>query len=126
VEPRVRIEITQCRAERTTGHWLVTWRVCNDGPDPLGLQAAWIPHGRFRGEGRLPLSVQVAAGESSDLDFTVAASEPPGTLVKNAFLILRVTNAGQSWRIFTRMRIEFDVDAVPRPIVEVVTEQFIQ
>jgi hypothetical protein len=99
--------------------WRVAWRGINAGASPVFLEAAWIPHGRFRGEGRIPLDVEVAPGASHCLEFRVHAREAPGTLVENAFLILRLPE----WRVFVRMRIEFDVDARPRPIVEQVTTQ---
>jgi hypothetical protein len=51
----------------------------------------------------------------------VRAREEPGTRVDNAYLILQVSTDGQAWRIFTRMRVEFDTQAAPRPIVEVIT-----
>jgi len=95
----------------------------NAGPAALGLEAAWIPHGRFRGDGRMLLSSELGARESRRLDFGVSAAEPPGTVVENAFLILRVSSEGRAWRIFTRMRIEFDAESTPRPIVELVTTQ---
>jgi hypothetical protein len=128
VEPRVSLSIIECRPDDVatgTGktRWRVSWGVRNIGPAALGLQAAWIPHGRFRGDGRLPLSGELEAGESTRLEFGVSAAESPGTVVENAFLILRVTSEGRDWRIFTRMRIEFDAQATPRPIVEAVTTQ---
>jgi hypothetical protein len=103
--------------------WRVTWLITNEGSDPLALQAAWIPHGRFRGDGRLPLSGDLPAESSRRLSFDVTAAEPPGTVVENAFLILRVDYAGQPWRIFTRMRVEFSSTGAPTPVVEVVTQQ---
>jgi hypothetical protein len=126
VEPRVRLEVVECLATDTPGRWRVTWRLHNDSPEVLVLQTAWIPHGRFRGEARLSLSERVGAGDAARLTFIVSAAEAPGTLVENAFLILRVGLAGRAWRIFTRMRIEFDAQATPKPIVEVVTTQSIE
>ena len=46
-----------------------------------------------------------------------------GTIVENAFLILRASVSGAPWRIFIRMRVEFDASAVPVPVVETVTTQ---
>jgi hypothetical protein len=100
----------------------VVWRVRNDGPDQLSLEDAWIPHGRFRGDGHIPLRVVIEPGTSGLLDFSVAADEPPGTVVENAFLILR---AG-AWRLFARTRVEFDNLARPVPMVETVTAQSLQ
>jgi hypothetical protein len=127
MEPRVRIEVVDCPAgSQPVGLWRVSWLVHNDEPGPLELHNAWIPHGRFCGQGRLPLSVRVPAGGSARLHFSVHAAEPPGTVVHNAYLILQVSGNGRAWRIFTRMRVEFDAQAQPRPIVEVITSQSIQ
>jgi hypothetical protein len=103
--------------------WTAAWLLHNAGAQPLELEAAWIPHGRFRGDGRLPLAVVIDPGASHELEFAVTAEEPPGTIVENAFLILRVRVSGAAWRVFVRMRIEFDPAAVPVPVVETITTQ---
>jgi hypothetical protein len=103
--------------------WAATWVVHNAATQPLDLEAAWIPHGRFRGDGRLPLSGQVGPGDAHELEFLVTADEAPGTVVDNAFLILRVRVQRAAWRVFIRMRIEFDAMSVPTPVVEAVTTQ---
>jgi hypothetical protein len=122
VEPRVRVNVADVQA-LNPARWQVSWLVHNDGPASLALDAAWIPHGKFRGDGRLPLSGDLPAGESTQLAFLVTAHEHPGATVENAFLILRVLSQGQTWRIFTRMRIDFDAQAIPRPLVELITVQ---
>jgi len=106
--------------------WLTTWLVHNAGTQPLALEAAWIPHGRSRGDGRLPLAGQIGPGQSRELEFSVTAAEAPYSVVENAFLILRVSLQRVAWRIFIRMRIEFDAAAVPMPVVEVVTTQSLE
>src|SRR5438874_811525 len=106
--PRVRVEVLSAQAESQPGRWRVSFKVDNLGDTPLALQSAWIPHGRFRGDGRLPLACQLAPGDSTRLEFGVTAQEPPGTRLDNAYLILQAASAGRGWRIFTRMRIEFD------------------
>ena len=130
--PRVRVEVVDvvpCVADRApaASRWQVTWLVHNDSPEPLAFEAAWIPHGRFRGDCRLPLAAAAAPGAATRLEHSVTATEPPGTIVENAFLILRVTQPpGERWRIFIRMRIEFDAHAVPHPIVEAITTQSLE
>ena len=106
--------------------WVATWVLHNAGNQPLELEAAWIPHGRFRGEGRLPLSAQISAGASQELAFVVTADEVPGTVVDNAFLIVRLRIQQAAWRIFIRMRIEFGASAVPLPVVEAITTQSLE
>jgi hypothetical protein len=101
------------------GDWRVTWAVHNDGPMPISLEAAWVPHGRFRGEGRMPLALTVEPAHDARIELMVHAEEPAGAVVENAFLIVR----SPGWRIFTRMRVQFARDGSPRPIVELVTTQ---
>jgi hypothetical protein len=95
--------------------WQVTWRITADVP--LGIEEAWVPHGRFRGRERLRFQPPLAV--PTDLQLAVLADEAPGTVVENAFLILRVTGG---WRVFVRMRVDFD-SVRPRPTCEVVTLQ---
>jgi hypothetical protein len=124
VGPQVRVDVDACR--RDASRCSVRWRITNLGRQWLRLEDAWIPHGRFRGDGHVPLSVEIAPGQSTRLELTVSASEPPGTIVENAFLILRVRTTAGAWRVFARMRIEFDAHAEPVPIVETVTAQSLQ
>src|SRR5437868_223797 len=116
VGPRVSVVVGEVQAIGD-GRWQITWRLTNDGPDSLDLEAAWIPHGRFRGDGRMPLSTHLDPGGSAQLTFAVTARERPGTSFENAFLILLALSHNEPWRIFTRMRIEFDAQAVPRPVI---------
>jgi hypothetical protein len=124
--PRIRIEISSCQREGAHGPWLVTWSVHNDGTEPLRLEEAWIPHGRFRGEGRLALDSVVQPGKSIALSLRVLSDEAPGTMVENAFLILRATAGGEAWRLFARMRVGFDADGRAAPVVESMTAQSLQ
>lgn len=124
MEPRVAVRSMGCRpAGDDSRRWRVSWGVHNLGPSPLELETAWIPHGRFRGDDRLRLSGQIAPDGSRELEFTVTAMEAPGTVVENAFFIVRVIVQGSAWRIFVRLRIEFDTTGVPTPVVEAITTQ---
>jgi hypothetical protein len=53
----------------------------------------------------------------------VACGEPAGTVVENAFLILRVLWGDRPWRIFARLRVVFDQHGVPENSTEVITTQ---
>jgi len=106
--------------------WQAAWLLRNRGPSAVELTDAWIPHGRFRGDGRIPLAVELAPGASHSLQFFITADEAPGTSVENAFLILRARIGAKPWRIFLRMRIEFDAAAVPQPVVETITTQSLE
>jgi hypothetical protein len=107
----------------------VTWLIHNEAASALLIEDAWVPHGRFRGEGHVPVNLLLGPGESTTLDLTVSAAEAPGTIVENAFLILRVSSpAGgePGCRLFARMRVEFPGDGAARPVVETVTTQSLQ
>ena len=132
--PSLSVSRVTCRAVSGCGvqhpgdavRWTCTFVLHNEGTLPLELEAAWIPHGRFRGDGRLPVSGQIGPGATQELEFAVTAEEPPGTIVENAFLILRVRVAGAAWRVFIRLRIEFDLAARPTPVVEAITTQSLE
>ena len=102
--------------------WRVIWRIHNQGDSAVSIESAWVPHGRFRGQGRLALQPvrRIDAGQATELELLVHAQEEPGTVVENAFLILLLSSR---WRVFTRMRIEFDSEAKPWPVPEVLTLQ---
>jgi hypothetical protein len=116
MEPHLRIEVESVRPAGA-GAWQVSWRLASQG-EPVALESAWVPHGRFRGAGRLTFAPPRPLPLT--LDMLVQADEAPGTLVENTFLILRLSSG---WRVFIRMRVEFDAEAVPHPIPELVTLQ---
>lgn len=119
--PRLLVEPAAGRAGPAPGRWLVACRVQNDGPRPVELLASRLPHGRFRADERaLEPTVQLGPGESALLERWVACSEPPGTVVENAFLILRLLAGDRPWRVFARLRVTFDPGGVPRPTCEAV------
>ncbi|MBI3057806.1 MAG: hypothetical protein HYY81_00615 [Deltaproteobacteria bacterium] len=78
--------------------WLVAWRVRNLGQRPLQILSGRLPHSRFR-----------------------ACSELPGTIVENAFIILRVLWLEEQWWAFVRLRVTFDELSGPLSITEVIT-----
>lgn len=122
--PHVRVE----QASRTAGpaddRWLVSWDIQNLGRQPLSLLTARLPHSRFRTEERkLTPTPKLEPGESTRLEVSVACREPPGTVVENAFLILRVLWMEEPWRVFTRFRVVFDEHGGPQAATELVTTQ---
>ena len=122
--PRVLVEQASRRAGSASDQWLVTWQVQNLGQQPLQLLAARLPHSRFRSaERELVPRPQVLPGEHARLEFSVACSGLPGTVVENAFLILRVLWMEKPWRVFARLRVVFDEQSGPQTTTEVVTMQ---
>ena len=122
MEPSVRILLESCRPSGSAGRWRIAWRVHNDADQPLKIHDAWVPHGRFRGDGHLPINLTIDPGGSGRIELGVSAAEEPGTVVENAFLILRA----DLWRIFGRMRVEFGDDRAPQPYVVRVSAQSLQ
>jgi hypothetical protein len=124
IGPRVSVEQAARRAGTASDRWFVTWDLRNLGQHPLQLLAARLPHSRFRSEerelGPLP---SLLPGERARLEFPVACGGPPGTIVENAFLILRVLWREEPWRIFARLRVIFDEYGGPQATTEVVTVQ---
>jgi hypothetical protein len=122
--PTVVVESARPRAASADGRWLCTWRIKNRGQEPFQLLAVGLPHSRFRSEEQeLSPAPKLLPGESARLALAVACREPAGTVVENAFLILRVLWGEQPWRIFARLRVVFDQRGAPENSTEVITTQ---
>jgi hypothetical protein len=111
--PQVGIDhLTRKRAAQS-GQWIVSWRLRNEAAEPLTIDAAWLPHGQFRGdrtELRPPLSLP--PGQAAELDLPVHWDETAAR-IENAFLILTVHWRGEPWQILARLTIEVGSDAGP-------------
>jgi hypothetical protein len=104
--------------------WRVAWRIENRGDRPLELRAAWLPHGRFRAPERaLEPPPRLLPGESARLELVAACDEAPGTVVENAFVILRVRWGDEPWRILVRLLITADAGGTPTNTVALITTQ---
>lgn len=121
--PEIIIEQAARRRAATPGHWLITWRIENrDGT--LRIVSGRLPHGRFRcGETEPTPAVTLGPRESAKLDFTVRCDEAPGTVVENAFLILRVIWSEAPWLILIRLRVSIDENGAPEAGTELITAQ---
>lgn len=123
-EPRILVESISRARGPADGQWSIGWRIQNVDAEPLELAAAWLPHGRFRGARRsLAPPPRLAAGESVELELTVATAGAPGEVVENAFLLLNILRREEQWQLFARIRVTFDASGVPGPVTEVVTAQ---
>jgi hypothetical protein len=129
VESPVRIQVLSVHPSGAPGRWRVAWLISNLQASPVRLEDAWVPHGRFRGEGHVAVDRAIDPGQSWSLELNVRAEEPAGTVVDNAFLIVRLRSGAVGWRVFARMRIEFPEASrlpTPRPVVEAVTAQSLE
>ena len=102
----------------------MAWRVENRGDRTLMLLSAWLPHGRFRAAERaLEPPPCLAPGESTQLAVVVAFDEAPGTVVENAFVIMRVRWGDEPWRILVRLLITADASGAPTNSIALITKQ---
>lgn len=124
IVPQVNIEQVAQHPELAPSRWRVAWRIQNLGEQPLQLLTVRLPHSRFRSEEReLAPALELFPEEDARLECSVACSELPGTVVENAFLIVRVLWREEPWRVFVRMRVVFDDQGGPQTVTEVVTVQ---
>ncbi|HZU06126.1 MAG TPA: hypothetical protein VFB73_09130 [Chloroflexota bacterium] len=123
-EPQVQVIPLADRTALAAGQWQVRWRLTNAGPQPLHILSTWLPHSRFRGaEQAFDPPLTLAPGASRTLELAVACHEPPGTVVENAFLILRVLWGAEPWRILARLRVVVDPAGGPVMYCERITTQ---
>lgn len=124
MQPQVLVEQSSRSPAPLAGQWSVVWRVQNQGLHPLEIFAARLPHSQFRcAEKELIPTPKLLPNESSRLELQVACNEPPGSEVKNAFLILRVLWLESRWRVLARLRVVFDEEGGPQAMTELVTTQ---
>ena len=122
--PQVHVAQAARHLEPASSRWRIAWHIQNLGPQPLQLLAARLPHSRFRSEEHVLVPPpQLSPGERARLEFPVACGEVPGTVVENAFLIVRVLWGEESWRVFARLRVVFDEQSEPQTTTVLVTVQ---
>ena len=103
-------------------HWRCAWSIRNVGPALITIQAAWLPHARFRAERReFPSGIALVPGQDTQLEFEVACQETAGTVVENPFVILTVESERAIWRVFARLTVHFGDQGRPEPRTELIT-----
>jgi hypothetical protein len=123
-EPTISVEEIRRSREVDRGRWLFGWRVQNLTQQPVGLLAAWCPHGQFKSEKRdFDPPLQAATGQTATVEMPVRCDELAGTVIENAFLILLTEWDGRKWRIFVRLRVTIDPEGIPRTTAELITKQ---
>ena len=101
MKPRVRV--APFTTEGTRGSWVVTWRIMNDGDEPIRLLSAQHPHSQFRTP-ETKIDREIAPGSDTTLALPVQFTESPGVTVENPFLILRFRDSAE-WRLLARVRV---------------------
>ena len=120
--PRIRIEAASSRATAVRGQWLVAWRMQNLGQELCAVLSTWLPHDKFASRQQtIDPPLRLVPGERTLLELPVTCYEPPGSVVDNAFLILRLRWLGQPWRAFARHRVVLDDTGTPQHVCEVVS-----
>ena len=122
--PRLLIEAVSSRATPVRGQWLVAWRIQNLGQEPWAVLSTWLPHDKFSSHQKtIDPPLRLLPGESTRLELPVTCHEPPGSVVDNAFLILRLLWLEQPWRAFARHRVVLDDTGTPHHVCQVVSVQ---
>ncbi|MFQ6026831.1 MAG: hypothetical protein ACE5Q6_04865 [Dehalococcoidia bacterium] len=121
-KPDLHIEATSCHPAAADGQWLVAWRIHNLADQEMDILSVWLPHDKFLSS-QLTLDpvMRLLPEEDAILEVDVTCHEPPGSLVDNVYIILRLLWLEQTWRVFARHRVKIDAGGKPHPICEVVS-----
>jgi hypothetical protein len=123
MEPRVTVEMTRANGAGAD-RWLTLWSIKNLGDSSLEIFTARLPHGKFRsGEKAFAPPVAIAPRETGQIEIEAGCAEAPGAEVENGFLILRVAQSADEWRILARLRIKIDARGAPAAATELITVQ---
>jgi hypothetical protein len=96
----------------------------NLGQEPIDVLSTWLPHDKFfSGQQTLNPPLRLLPQASTLLERQVACAEPPGSVVDNAFIILRLLWRKQPWRVFVRHRVVLDDTGVPQHVCQAVSVQ---
>ena len=122
--PDLGVEGIECRATDHPGRWIGVWRIHNRGDSSAEIAAVWLPHDRFFSDNQEygpPLALESLG--LVDLAVPVDCRETPGSVIDNAFVILRVAYHRREWRVFARQEVRIDKNGVPQAICLSVTCQ---
>jgi len=76
--------------------------VTNLGTRAIRLISAVQPHSQFRSD-EIVIGRDLAPGAATEITLAVRFDEPPGSLVQNPFLIVRVREGMAEWRVLARV-----------------------
>lgn len=117
-----RLTVVPVGVDRGAEGWRVTCRLENRDARSVRVIGSRLPHGRFRGPERAH-DLALEPGAEARLELEVRCAEPAGSVIENAFLILRVAVDGEPWRLLARLTVRVDAEGAPIPTVEVLTSQ---
>jgi hypothetical protein len=124
IPPEISLVQKSAQPLSVAGHWRIVWRLQNFGKARLQINSARLPHGQFKaGERRFEPPIALDLGASVEFDTTVRCDEPAGLVTENAFVILYANWMNSEWRIYGRIRVTVNADALPETITESITYQ---
>ena len=124
MEPKVQVAQETVQRSPTPDRWQVRWRIENLGDRQLKILAARLPHGKFRSaETEFTRAILIEPKQSGRIELEVRCNEPPGSIVENAFLIMRVLCADAPWLILARLRVSVNDKRAPVTAAELITAQ---
>jgi hypothetical protein len=103
ISGRPRVRVDPFTTEGTPGSWTVTWRITNEGDEPIRLLSAKHPHSQFRTP-ETKIDREVPSGSATTIVLPVEFTESPGVRVENPFLILLFRDS-KDWRLLARVRV---------------------
>ena len=124
LQPRIELEGMGCRPTRLPFNWTCSWRIRNLDDAPAKILTTWLPHDQFISENleyQPPLDLPALG--FTDLEMVVRCSEEAGTVIENAFVILRVAFRSREWRVFARQQVRVDNQGAPQATCQSVTCQ---
>jgi len=90
---------------------MVTWRITNDGDQPIRLLSAQHPHSQFRTP-ETKIDREIPSGSDTTIALPVQFNESPGVRVENPFLILLFRDSAE-WRLLARVRVTAGTSGEP-------------
>jgi hypothetical protein len=120
----IKVEQVERKSADFPGEWLFTWRVQNNTADPMRLLSIRVPHEKFRAtEKTFERPLEISVGTSVTFDMTVFCNQPQESIVENAFLILLIDWRQAHWRLFVRLQIRVNKQAMPDTVIASITVQ---
>jgi hypothetical protein len=124
MEPKVAVEQETVRRAAAPDRWQVAWLIENLGDAPLKILAARLPHGKFYCEEKeLAPSVVLEPKQSGRIELEARCGAAAGSVVENAFLIMRVLWTGAPWLILARLLVSVNDEGTPTTATELITTQ---
>lgn len=103
ISDRPRLRVDPFTTEGTTEAWTVSWRITNEGDQPVHLLSAQHPHSQLRTP-ETRVDREIAPGAATVIVLPVRFGELAGTVVENPFLILLFRESAE-WRLLARVRV---------------------